>query len=68
MKIESIADMDMVKRREFAKNNPIFCISCGTNQVQLTDYTSSEEMRWKCRHCGCKMITTEKRWVMEVAE
>ena len=67
MKIEDVADMKMVERREMAKKNPIHCACCGSDQVQLVDYRT-DEMEWKCRHCGAMMATSFKRWAMEVGE
>jgi len=67
MKLEKFCAMDMVNRLDYAKRNPIKCVACDTNQVQLVDYRT-DELEWKCRHCGATMLTSLKRYFLEVAE
>lgn len=42
--------MVMVKRREMASKNVPNCPECGTEQVQLVHWQTSN-LRYKCRHC-----------------
>jgi len=44
------AIMAMVKRRERASKNVPNCPECGTEQVQLVHWQTSN-LRYKCRHC-----------------
>lgn len=44
------AVMAMVHRREQASKNVPDCPECGTEQVQLVHWQSSN-LRYKCRHC-----------------
>lgn len=42
--------MAMVERRERASKNVPNCPECGTEQVQLV-YWQTSNLRYKCRHC-----------------
>ena len=44
------AVMTMVARREQASKNVPNCPECGTEQVQLVHWQTSN-LRYKCRHC-----------------
>lgn len=45
--------MAMVARREQASKNVPNCPECGTEQVQLVHWQTSN-LRYKCRHCKHK--------------
>ena len=49
-KIDWDACLEMVDRRERAARNVVPCPECGTNQVQMTDWTT-DILKMKCRHC-----------------
>lgn len=52
------AVMAMVARREQASKNVPNCPECGTEQVQLVHWQTSN-LRYKCRHCKHKFERDE---------
>ncbi|AIZ01871.1 hypothetical protein VR5_084 [Escherichia phage vb_EcoM-VR5] len=52
------AVMAMVSRREQASKNVPNCPECGTEQVQLVHWQTSN-LRYKCRHCKHKFERDE---------
>lgn len=56
--VSKMYDMDMVERRERMSKLRPTCDECGTEQVQLVDW-STPVVRFKCRRCGHKFTYEE---------
>jgi len=56
--VGQLYDLDMVERRERMSKRHIRCDECGSEQVQITDW-STRHVKFKCRRCKHRFVVED---------